>query len=496
MIPYADFTFFGLLLYGVVPTLVLGLLGRANWRWALLLTTLMLVIQYQGKLKIGAHELREIWIVAGFGFWQWAVIKAYSASGVREGRLFCATIAACLLPLALVKIIPLFLPQQQLLGFLGISYVSFRALDVVCCLRDDVITAPAPLDFLGFVFFFPTISAGPIDRYRRFATDWKTKRTRDQFVIDLDAAVHRIFRGFLYKFILAALIKRYWLDRVASQDTFGALVGYMYAYSFYLFFDFAGYSAFAIAFSYLLGIHTPENFDRPFLARNIRDFWNRWHITLSFWFRDHVYMRFLLAARRGRWIANRHVTAIIGYFLSFGLMGLWHGLEAHFIIYGIYQAALLSGFHIFSEWSKSRAWPTHHPLWRAGAMFTTFHLVCFGLLIFSGRLSTGPEFNYTGVFERADCGEISGWALDEHRPDSSLRVDLYDKKEFVVTAAADQFRDDLRNAGYGNGRHVFRIRTPPRFEDGSPHVLSISITGTRTKLIPTERIILCPAPGG
>ena len=66
-------------------------------------------------------------------------------------------------------------------------------------------------------------------------------------------------------------------------------------------------------------------------------------------------MRFLLAARRGRWIANRHVTAIIGYFLSFGLMGLWHGIEPHFIIYGIYQATLLSGFHIFSEWSKLRA---------------------------------------------------------------------------------------------------------------------------------------------
>ena len=73
----------------------------------------------------------------------------------------------------------------------------------------------------------------------------------------------------------------------------------MYAYSLYLFFDFAGYTAFAIGVGYLFGIHTPENFQRPFLARDIRDFWNRWHISLSWWFRDHVYMRFVMAASDG-----------------------------------------------------------------------------------------------------------------------------------------------------------------------------------------------------
>jgi membrane protein involved in D-alanine export len=304
--------------------------------------------------------------------------------------------------------------------------------------------------------------------------------------------VHRVFRGFLYKFILAALIKRYWLDRVASEESVGALVGYMYGYSFYLFFDFAGYSAFAIAFSYLLGIHTPENFDRPFLARNIRDFWNRWHITLSFWFRDHVYMRFLLAVRRGRWIANRNLAAVCAYFLSFGLMGLWHGIEPQFILYGLYMAALLSGFHVLSEWSKSRNWPTNHPLWRAGAIFTTFQFVCFGLLIFSGRLNNGPEFSYTGAFERADCDEISGWVVDQHRRDLPVNVGLYERREFVATIPADQFREDLIEAGYGNGRHAFRLQTPLQFKDGQPHPLSIVITGTKTKILPTQRVLLCP----
>jgi membrane protein involved in D-alanine export len=263
-----------------------------------------------------------------------------------------------------------------------------------------------------------------------------------------------------------------------------------------LFFDFAGYSAFAIAFSYLLGIHTPENFNRPFLARNIRDFWNRWHITLSFWFRDHVYMRFLLAARRGQWIANRHVAAIIGYFLAFTLMGLWHGIEPHFIIYGIYQATLLSGFHFFSEWCRIRAWPTNGLLWRAGSIFTTFNCICFGFLIFSGRLGAGPEFNYAGAFKRADCNEISGWALDKHQLYSPLSVDLYDGKDYVTTIVADEFLEELRDAGYGNGRHAFRIQTPLELRDDHRRVLSIRVKGGKKKLTATPPIVLCPATGG
>ena len=122
------------------------------------------------------------------------------------------------------------------------------------------------------------------------------------------------------------MIKTYWLDPLTSVGGMRALLSYMYGFSFYLFFDFAGYSAFAIGLSYLFGIHTPANFDRPFLASNIRDFWNRWHITLSWWLRDHVYMRFLLLATKRRWFKNRYAASSIGFFVSMGLMGLWHGV--------------------------------------------------------------------------------------------------------------------------------------------------------------------------
>jgi membrane protein involved in D-alanine export len=258
-----------------------------------------------------------------------------------------------------------------------------------------VIETPGMIDLFMFLFFFPTISAGPIDRYRRFMGDWRRKRSRVEFLTDLDGAVHHFFRGLLYKFILAALIEQHWLKVAARSHGFGALLSYMYAYSFYLFFDFAGYSAFAISISYLFGVHTPENFNRPFLARNIRDFWNRWHITLSFWFRDHVYMRFLLAAGRGKWFRSMHTAAILGYFLAFGLMGLWHGIEPHYILYGLYMATLLSVFHIFSSWKKVHQHWREGPLWHALAVFVTFNAVCFGLLIFSGHIGAAPNAQQT-----------------------------------------------------------------------------------------------------
>ena len=491
MIPYADFTYFGVLLYVVVPTLILGVFGRAGWRWALFVTALMLGIQYCGMLHIRPEfSVRELWIIAGFAVWQWATIQAFAALGAPAGWLFYGAIGLSVLPLAATKLFPVLWPGTQF-GFLGISYVTFRALDVVFCLRDKVISVLGPLDLLMFLFFFPTISSGPIDRYRRFVPEWRRQRSRADFLVDLDAAVHRFFRGFLYKFIIAALIKQYWLEPAASSGHFRALVSYMYAYSLYLFFDFAGYSAFAIALSYLFGVHTPENFERPFLARNIRDFWNRWHITLSFWFRDHVYMRFLLAAARGRWFASKHTAAVIGYFLAFGLMGLWHGIEPHYIIYGLYQATLLSGFHLYSEWKKRSA-RSSDTLWQhALAILITFQCVAFGLLIFSGRIGAAPLSHHLSEVEEVNCTEIYGWVWDKHAPNETVYVDLWDGDRKLMTFPANAFRQDLVDAGYGDGKHAFRIEPPAALKDGHSHEVHLRIAGKKMELVKSPRVLTC-----
>ena len=186
------------------------------------------------------------------------------------------------------------------------------------------------------------------------------------------------------------MIKSCWIDRIGEGGFLNTL-SYMYGYSLYLYFDFAGYSAFAIGIGYLLGIHTPENFNRPFLAGNIKDFWNRWHISLSTWFRDHVYMRFLLTATKGRWFAGKHTASYLGFFLSFGLMGIWHGIEPYYLLYGIYHGTLLVGHELFTRWNKARKVWGSGPIWRLTGTLITFHLVCLGFLLFSGRI--GPTWN-------------------------------------------------------------------------------------------------------
>jgi membrane protein involved in D-alanine export len=383
--PYANFFYFGLLLFVVVPTVLLGMFGRANGWWSLCLTALMLLVHSSQPLQIGDHwRLQELWVALAYLVWQSAL--AYWLLSQKKSRtVFYLAIALSIVPLVAAKYLPM-VRSDHGLGFLGISYVTFRALDVLFSIHDGILTSLPPARFAVFLFFFPTVSSGPVDRYRRFVQDWERKRSRAEFLGDLDADVHRVFRGFFYKFIIAALIKTHWLDKLEGAAGFGAAVSYMYAYSLYLFFDFAGYSAFAIAFSYLLGIRTPENFNLPFLSRNIRDFWNRWHITLSFWFRDHIYMRFLLAAGKGKWFRGKHTASYLGLFLTFGLMGLWHGSQLHYLIYGMYHAALLSGFDTFARWNKQHKVWGDTRVFRVASIVVTFHVVCFGLLIFSGWL--------------------------------------------------------------------------------------------------------------
>jgi membrane protein involved in D-alanine export len=164
------------------------------------------------------------------------------------------------------------------------------------------------------------------------------------------------------------------------------LAAYAYAYTFYLYVDFAGYSAFAIGLGRLFGVRVPANFRHPFLAADIRDFWARWHISLSEWFRDHVYMRFVLAATRGKWLSDRHLTSYAGLLLSFGLMGGWHGLERHYLLYGLYHAGLLIGHDLFGRWNaRHRVWGAGRG-WRLAGIVLTFHAFCGGMLLFSGRI--------------------------------------------------------------------------------------------------------------
>lgn len=384
MIPYTDLLYFTILIGLTLCAVALAVAGRLSWRSVVALNAAMLVIQYAGRTNAG---MLDIWVVAAYGVYEWSLASLFlrlrRARNSRPIFLTCVTLA--LLPLIGVRLAAL-RGGTGYLAFTGISYVTFRSVDVIICIQDKLIASIAPAGYFTFLLFFPTVSAGPIDRYRRFAKDASRPRTRGEFFRDLDAAVQLVFRGLLYKFILAALVKQYWMDRVSEGAQVTTVASYMYAYTFYLFFDFAGYSAFAVGVSYLLGIHTPPNFDRPFLAGNIAEFWNRWHISLSTWFRDHVYMRFVMAAVRGRWFASRLAISCAAFYVTFMLMGIWHGLSLRYVTYGLYHGTLLSGHAIFVERRKDRQRSPPTPLWKIASVIITFHCVALGFLIFSGRL--------------------------------------------------------------------------------------------------------------
>lgn len=389
MIPYEEFSFFIYLLLPLVPAVIMGFSGvpgRVRSVWVLLSTLGMLLWIMQPY-----HVLFQ---VLGFYGFSWLVIRAYLAYRRAEGRkntagVFYLAVLVSLLPLGLVKLNPLFAAAGVLnspIGFLGISYLTFRAVGTVIEIRDGLIKELSFFNFISFMLFFPTLASGPIDRYRRFQADLDKVLTRKEYAALAVTGLDHIFRGFLYKFIVAYLINRYGL--VPLGQTYGCIptLKYMYVYSFYLFFDFAGYSSFAIGVSLLLGIQTPENFDRPFLSKNIKDFWNRWHMSLSFWFRDYIYMRFVLDSAKKKRFKSRFTSAYLGYLLLFGIMGIWHGTQLHYLVYGFYHAVLMIGFDLLQRQNKQHKFWGQGPLWDSLAVAVTIHFVMFGFLIFSGRL--------------------------------------------------------------------------------------------------------------
>ncbi|WP_407308100.1 D-alanyl-lipoteichoic acid biosynthesis protein DltB [Desulfosporosinus sp. SB140] len=276
--------------------------------------------------------------------------------------------------------------ENSVLGFLGISYVSFRILGTLIEIRDGLIREVNLGDIISYVLFFPTLASGPIDRYRRFLSDLQRTITRKEYITNFIEGLEYIFRGFLYKFIIAYLINQYMLIPLNHAHSLWSTIQYMYAYSAYLFFDFAGYSAFAIGVSHFYGVQTPENFKAPFWSKNIKDFWNRWHISLSMWFRDYIYMRFVLDSAKKKRFTSRYTTSAIGYLLLFLIMGIWHGTEWHYIIYGLYIALLMIIFEFLERFNKKKHFWSNGKAWDMLARLLTLQFTCFGLLIFSGRL--------------------------------------------------------------------------------------------------------------
>lgn len=396
--PYGNPQYFLYVITATLPIFI-GLFFKKRFGWYEILVSLFFIVTMLTGGKTNQLAALGIYLI-----WQIVLVlfyKHYRKS--KDGKwVFYLVSFLSLLPIIFVKVQPTINGTQSLLGFLGISYLTFRSVGIIIELRDGVIKDLKMWEYLRFLLFMPTFSSGPIDRFKRFNENYQTIPERDELMDMLAESVRYIMWGFLYKFILAHILGEILLPPLKNLalQTGGFfnyyVVAVMYTFGLELFFDFAGYSMFALAISNLMGIRSPINFNKPFLSRDLKEFWNRWHMSLSFWFRDFVFMRMVMVMTRKKLFKNRNVTSSVAYILNMLLMGFWHGITWFYIVYGLFHGV---GLVINDAWvrkkrtlNKERKKAGRPPLpenrWvQLLGMVITFHVVMISFLIFSGFLN-------------------------------------------------------------------------------------------------------------
>ena len=376
MIPFSGLLFFYLLFLGLLPAVVLGLLGKKLHYHGIFLCAAMLVIVFWQNGQLAALAL--------FFLWEMALCCLFWRLPKRTRPLLWAAVILALGPLGLIKLGEVLQPFS-LFRLMGASYMSFRAVQVLLDIYDERLQKLRLVALGYFLLFFPAVSSGPIDRYRRFLSDLDRPPDREHYRTLLAQGIWKLAGGCVSAVVISGFIQQYWLAAL-PESGFGATLSYMYGYTFYLFFNFAGYSSMAIGTGYLLGIQMPENFNQPFLSVDMKDFWSRWHISLSTWLRDYLYSRFVMKSLKQKRFSNPRTASYLGYVLNMMAMGAWHGLQPQYLLYGVYHSALMCLNEVLDLHCKSFRSFKNHGAGQVVCVLVTFHLFSFGLLIFSGRL--------------------------------------------------------------------------------------------------------------
>jgi alginate O-acetyltransferase complex protein AlgI len=264
-------------------------------------------------------------------------------------------------------------PQWNWTLPISLSFYVFQALTYTLDLyRRDIKGTRSYLAHLAAVSFFPTILAGPITRVDTLLNQFEKPKSLDAAAGG--RALFLIGMGLSKKLLVADYLAGNLVNRVFDFPNLysGAEVLIaVYAYALQLYYDFSGYTDIAIGSALLLGIKLPANFNRPYAAENIADFWRRWHITLSNWLRDYLY--FSLPGKRTK------VMPYINLIITFVIGGLWHGASWNFVAWGALHGGGLAVVRLWQAWkgtAKATGWV------RYANIFLTFHFVCFAWIYF------------------------------------------------------------------------------------------------------------------
>jgi D-alanyl-lipoteichoic acid acyltransferase DltB (MBOAT superfamily) len=293
----------------------------------------------------------------------------------------------------------------------GISFFTFQALSYVIDIYRRTFEPVSLLEFAVYESFFPHVVAGPIVRAAEFLPQLKERH--DPRRVDASKAFFLIFLGLFKKVVLANFLATEIVDQVfASPGQHSGLetLVAIYGYSVQIYADFSGYTDMAIGLALLLGFRFPQNFDSPYAAVSLQDFWRRWHMTLSRWLRDYLYVP--LGGNRGSRRAtyrNLMLTMVLG--------GLWHGAAWTFVVWG----GIHGGFLSFEHWRRERRLerglpePADTALRRAGRRFVTFQIVCFAWVFFRAE-------SFSNAWEM--LGRLLPWHWFEAAPAVKLSIIL------------------------------------------------------------------------
>lgn len=375
---YDGLFFFIVLGIACIPAFILGIKEKNQKNYILILSLIFVFwALWNNVIELVCFF---VWL-----FLEWHVIAVYQWTLRRFGKsraVYIHFLIFAILPLAMAK--GSILAGHSWFLFTGISYITFRVVQIIIESYDGLIEKSGFADTISFLLFFPSFSSGPIDRSRRFEKDLHTVWGRQEYLEMAGTGVWKILLGILYKFVLSDMAYTL-LNGLECGNAVAYHALYAYLYGFYMFFDFAGYSLMAVGTAYILGVRLPDNFNKPFISVDIKDFWNRWHISLSHWFRDFLFSRFMMKAIKGRWFKSRLSAAVAGFIVNMLVMGVWHGLTKNYILYGLYHGLLLAVTEVYQKKSKFFHKFKQKLWYRCASRAVTFNLVMFGFLIFSGE---------------------------------------------------------------------------------------------------------------
>ncbi len=271
------------------------------------------------------------------------------------------------------------------LDIIGLSFILFRQIHFVVDAKQGQVPDFSLWSYLNYQLNLFTLRAGPIQRYQQFHEDWQALTPRHADIHELRMSFVRILVGVIKVSLIGEVFLR--LANPASEILTGAWagVGSFYFYPAYVYFNFAGYCDIVIGGASLAGLRIPENFDRPYLARSLIDFWTRWHRSLTFWIRDYIFTPTYMAIAR-RWPRRASALSFFCYFLALFLAGVWHGASWNFVIFGVLHGLGVSAAKLWESWIVARRgrqglldYLSSRPiLW--SARFLTFHFVCLSMV--------------------------------------------------------------------------------------------------------------------